>query len=802
MSWYSNYDDVLNQLRSFGLLVETISIDTPRVQRCITTDNQREKKGWYWLTSITISGNACIVGAYGLYNGNDPQKQKVVLNKQQADNLTDDQKKALREQQKESQRKAEAERKRQADKAADKARAAWAKCTTTGTSGYLDRKQVGPHGVRFGAGGTLVVPMTDGSDTLRGLQLILPKDHPRAIKTGRDKEFWPYGIASGGTWHLIGGHPKDILLIAEGYATAATLHEATGYPVAVVWSANNIMAASQALRKKYPRVRILICADDDWLQKCTECKTITPVNAPECVHCGQPHRQKNAGVSCAETAAISVNGAWVAPKFANDRPADKKGDTDFNDLAVLEGQQVVADQITRRLSALGWLKEPLRGDTPQGGGETRTALKSMLSMDEALERFALVYGGKSTMFDRQEHILVPKQDVMDILPEHGWRDMRAHKSVVRLDEVGFDPAGTDKRITCNLYGGWPTVPKQGDCSKLLELLRYLCSNEVQADAVFDWVIKWLAYPIQHPGAKMQTALVFHGPQGTGKNLFFESIMAIYGEYGRIVDQAAIEDKFNDWASKKLFLIADEVVARTELYHVKNKLKSFVTGEWIRINPKNVSAHDEKNHVNLVFLSNESTPLVLEHDDRRYMVIHTPEKLPAEFYTSVRAELDNGGIAALHYHLKNLDLTGFDVFTKPLATKAKQQLIEASLDSVSTFLRDWYAGDIPKAPFCPCLTTQLFTVYQRYCASVGEKATAMRNFKQFKAELNMLPGWKIGQTAVHVSPYNTERTARKMVVPPDDLLPESSQYAKGEQEHREAWLARCHEAFSIAGGFEQ
>jgi len=381
-------------------------------------------------------------------------------------------------------------------------------------------------------------------------------------------------------------------------------------------------------------------------------------------------------------------------------------------------------------------------------------------------------------------------------------NQREKKGWYWLDEVGFDPAGTDKRITCNLYGGWPTVPKQGDCSKLLELLRYLCSNEVQADAVFDWVIKWLAFPIQHPGAKMQTALVFHGPQGTGKNLFFESIMAIYGEYGRIVDQAAIEDKFNDWASKKLFLIADEVVARTELYHVKNKLKSFVTGEWIRINPKNVSAHDEKNHVNLVFLSNESTPLVLEHDDRRYMVIHTPEKLPEEFYGSVQAELDNGGIAALHHHLKNLDLTGFYLFTKPLATKAKQQLIEASLDSVSTFLRDWYAGDIHKAPFCPCLTTQLFTVYQRHCAAVGEKATAMRNFKQFKAELNMLPGWKIGQTAVHVSTYNQERTVRKMVVPPDNLLSESSGYAKGEQEHREAWLARCHEAFSIAGGFEQ
>jgi hypothetical protein len=86
------------------------------------------------------------------------------------------------------------------------------------------------------------------------------------------------------------------------------------------------------------------------------------------------------------------------------------------------------------------------------------------------------------------------------------------------------------------------------------------------------VLKWIAYPIQHPGAKMKTTLVVHGPQGTGKNLFFEALMSIYGEYGDVLDQSALEDKFNDWASRKLFMIADEVVARSDVYHIKNKLK--------------------------------------------------------------------------------------------------------------------------------------------------------------------------------------------------------------------------------------
>ena len=89
----------------------------------------------------------------------------------------------------------------------------------------------------------------------------------------------------------------------------------------------------------------------------------------------------------------------------------------------------------------------------------------------------------------------------------------------------------------------------GSCEYLVDLLRYMCAKESKPEELFQWVIRWLAYPIQHPGAKMQTTIVVHGPQGTGKNMFFEAIMGIYGRYGRIIDQSAIEDKFNDWASR-------------------------------------------------------------------------------------------------------------------------------------------------------------------------------------------------------------------------------------------------------------
>jgi putative DNA primase/helicase len=798
VNYYANHDDVLLQLQTFGLLPELpLEIDsTKKATRCKTSDNQREKRGWYTLYSITIGTEPHIVGAYGIWGGSDNSKQKIELNKKQRDNLTPEQRLALRDQQRELQKQADAARKAEANRAAEKAAATWGKLSTTGSSPYLDMKQIAAHGIKFTRDNSIVIPMRDETAAIRGLQFIYPPEHEQIEKIGSNKQFWPAGLGMSGTFHLIGDTPRDILLLAEGYATAASLHLASGYPVAVCWSANNIFSAAQNLHKTFRGIRILICADDDYRQKCAACGQYTPVTTDICSHCQQPHKKQNAGRICSESAALATGGSWLAPEFREERPLDTKGPTDFNDLHCLEGIRQVRAQIAEKVMALGWLK-PVSAPLPTEGGGGKAALKSILTIDEALERFVLVYGGKSTMFDRQEHLLVPKQDVMDILPEHGWRDIRAHKAVARLSEVGFDPAETDKTITCNLYGGWPTDPKEGKCTKQLELLRYLCSNETERSLFYDWVIRWLAYPIQNPGAKMQTALVFHGPQGTGKNFFFESIMAIYGEYGRIVDQAAIEDKFNDWASKKLFLIADEVVARAELYHVKNKLKSFVTGEWIRINPKNVTAHDERNHVNLVFLSNESTPLVLEHDDRRYMVIHTPDKLPAEFYSEVKYELDNGGTAALHHHLKTLDLSGFNVFTKPLSTQAKQNLIKANLKPSQQFMIDWRNNDLDGLPFCPCDVRHLFTMYQRYCVSAGYTGGWIRPKPDFIRDINFEKGWEVSKTSVK-NPMGGH-TTKTMVIPPEELL---GNHAKPHDMERGYWLMQCHEAFCTAGGFEK
>jgi putative DNA primase/helicase len=810
---YVNYDDALNQIRDAGLIVDkTVSFDA-RIQRWKVDGEDREKRGWTKLREWTSkAGHTYIVGAYGVWRGNDDGYTKIELGEDSASALTKEDKAAIKAAHKEAERKLAEVRKAEIKKASQWSATVWSKCAPCEAHDYLTIKQIKPHGLRIlpenigdmtlagiddsnffrlkSAAGALVVPMHDAKGVVQGLQFIYAKGHPRRIKIERDKEFWPSGMAMGGTFGLIGPVRRSgIMLITEGYATAASLHECTGQTVAYAFSANNLIKAGKQLAKEYGGLHILFCADDDYLT------------------------EGNPGCTAAANASAEIErSAWIKPVFPkNSDDTDARNGkklTDFNDLyCSFAVPFALAEQINAKLDELKWKDTPTLalsargGVQPQGGGESiaRTTLKSMLTIDEAAERFALVYGGKSTIFDYQEHILVPKADVLDILPEHGWRDLRSIKKVVRMEEVGFDPACTDKRILCNLWGGWPTVPKQGRCESLIELLEYLCSEEENYRVVFDWVIKWIAYPIQHPGAKMRTALIFHGPQGTGKNLFFEAVMAIYGEYGRIVDQAAIEDKFNDWASRKLLMLADEVVARQELYHVKNKLKSFVTGEWIRINPKNVAAHDERNHVNLVFMSNESQPLVLEKDDRRYTVIHTPEKLPPEFYQQVRDELNNGGIAALHHYLLNIDLGDFDEHTKPPMTKAKENLIDVSLDSVQRFIAEWSAGDIESAPFCPCLGRHLFAVYRKWCDQLGERSP--RSEAQFIGHIRNLHRWKAGEAQATFETLNSSaRKTRKMIVPPDDYASSRIAVSK-EGKTQQLWLTECFFEFANAAGFE-
>jgi len=171
---------------------------------------------------------------------------------------------------------------------------------------YLSAKNIKPYGTRQ-LGRLLMLPVRDINGVLHGLQFIMP-DGTKRFKSG---------TAVSGCYHAI-GKPNGKILIAEGYATGATLHEITGHAVAYAFSAGNLKPVAMTLREKYPDTVLVICADDDHFT------------------------EGNPGLTKTTEAARAVDGLLAIPRF----PATRKdGDTDFNDLARLAGPEAVAASI-------------------------------------------------------------------------------------------------------------------------------------------------------------------------------------------------------------------------------------------------------------------------------------------------------------------------------------------------------------------------------------------------------------------------------------------------------------------------
>lgn len=103
--------------------------------------------------------------------------------------------------------------------------------------------------------GDVVVPLYDDSGALVNVQLINAEGLKRTLKGGQVK----------GTCHILDGKKEagKRLWIAEGYATALTVHHLTGETVMVALSSVNLLSLAGLARQKYPACQIVLAADRD-----------------------------------------------------------------------------------------------------------------------------------------------------------------------------------------------------------------------------------------------------------------------------------------------------------------------------------------------------------------------------------------------------------------------------------------------------------------------------------------------------------------------------------------------------------
>jgi putative DNA primase/helicase len=216
-----------------------------------------------------------------------------------------------------------------ADKTARHARAMWdAASETCAVPSYPDRKGVGKHGVRFLVDGTMLAPLRNAEGEIENLQLIKPQ---KPADGSPDKKYLPGGRKAG-LWHLIGqAEGAAAILVAEGYGTAASLHDATGRPAVLSFDCGNLPAVVKALHAKYPAAALLVAGDDDIGTQARTGKNPGRLKAAQAVRAGRA-----AGARC----------DMVFPQDLRD------AESDFNDVMQRTGPAPVREAIEAACTAL------------------------------------------------------------------------------------------------------------------------------------------------------------------------------------------------------------------------------------------------------------------------------------------------------------------------------------------------------------------------------------------------------------------------------------------------------------------
>lgn len=293
-------------IRDAGLICDNIIADG-KIHRFKTTGDH-EPNSWY-----VLHENPILAGAFGCWKRGVSEKwcSKSV------EHLSPTEKRDYEEQIKQAKIAEEAERERMYQATREKAQKIWEKSSFASSDNlYLKAKEVKGYGIKQYKT-TLLVPLYDNNNLLHGLQYIYTKDNKF------EKRFLKGSLKRGNYFQI--GEPQDVIYIAEGYATAATIHEVTGKCTIIAFDSNNLLPVAQNIYQKYPNHSIIICADNDAFSE----------------------DDINVGVEKATAAAQVIKAEVVIPQFKN--IATKP--TDFNDLMTLEGIDEVRQQLVSTMNS-------------------------------------------------------------------------------------------------------------------------------------------------------------------------------------------------------------------------------------------------------------------------------------------------------------------------------------------------------------------------------------------------------------------------------------------------------------------
>ena len=408
-------------------------------------------------------------------------------------------------------------------KAANEANKIWASAKDAPENHwYLAKKQIKPHGTKIDASGTLLIPLYDNQKIVN-LQRII-KDGKRFLPEAKKR----------GCYSKINGE-RDVIFITEGFATAASINEATGKLCVIALDAGNILPVAKMVREKFGvSQKIIIASDNDqW----TEVKG----------------EKRNVGLIEAEKAAAEIYADVKYPHF----PSDGEKLTDWNDWSVAFGAAAVRDELlpqdqtTDEVEVLPAVQmngqsvdlnteeyEVDENGNPKGTIEN---LSRLASKNNIILRYNVI--------KKQEEILIPNESYsLDNSLNAAYARML---SLCKGDAIPTSQMGDYLTYLCdktqyNPVVTWITSKPWDGKSRTKEFYDTVTSpNESVKNMILKrWMVSAVASAFSPNGLSTRGVLVFQGEQYLGKTSWFKKLVPYHLDVRKDGYILRLDDKDN------------------------------------------------------------------------------------------------------------------------------------------------------------------------------------------------------------------------------------------------------------------
>lgn len=263
----------------------------------------------------------------------------------------------------------------------------------------------------------------------------------------------------------------------------------------------------------------------------------------------------------------------------------------------------------------------------------------------------------------------------------------AHPRRRQYKQLVFAPGLETPSDTFNVWRGFGTIPKAGDCSLFVSHLRdNVCRGN---NDLFEWVFGWFAQLFQQPAIKLGTALVLRGRAGTGKTFVGRTMQRLLGEahYKLASSPRYITGRFNAHLISCLLLHSDEGFWAGN-HEAEGILKDLITNDTQLIEYKGKEVIEVRNYIRLLVTSEHDWVVPAGLRDRRFTVLDVGEEhiQDTKYFGAIQQQLNHGGYEALLYDLLHFSYSD-EVLRQIPKTAAHQEQLIATLPPEEGWIAD-------------------------------------------------------------------------------------------------------------------